>query len=351
MHEKILVTYASISGSTAEVAEAIALELNRNGCDADVKAASTIDSVDDYHAVVLGSSVREGRWLSDSLAFLDTFRDALVDRPVAYFTTCLTMVHDTEANRRAVLAYMEPIRSRAPELTVVGLGLFAGSVDPYHRSQIKVLQGPRTDYRDWDAIDAWAREVAPRLRGRIKRSAASKDESVILTGALLSKADMSGMRLVSAEATTPDLTLEQLADADLSGADLRHVRLHWAALKSANMAGANISDVNLVGANLIEANLTKVNAQRAMLNGAQLRGAKCAGADFREADMNWADLSGSDLRNCDLRLTNLAWASLEDAELSGANLDGALYNEATRWPKGFSPSAAGCIFVTDTSES
>ena len=130
---RILVAYASGTGSTGEVAEAIAEVLRQGGADVDVRAVQDVQDVASYGAIVLGSSIRVGRWLPGAVEFLEDFRRELSSIPVAYFTTCLTMVEDTEDSRRIVLGYLEPVLALAPEIKPVGLGLFAGSFDPQQR--------------------------------------------------------------------------------------------------------------------------------------------------------------------------------------------------------------------------
>ena len=72
--------------------------------------------------------------------------------------------------------------------------------------------------------------------------------------------------------------------------------------------------------------------------------------DLHAADLRNADLIGVDLSDAILLKTNLCGADLRGADLSGALLDGArlydaLYDEATRWPEGFDPEAAGAVLV------
>ncbi|MEJ2750942.1 MAG: flavodoxin domain-containing protein, partial [Anaerolineae bacterium] len=164
MYKKILVAFASGSGSTAEVARAIGDVLAESGVPVDVTAVQTVNSVADYSAIVLGSSIRLGRWLPEAVEFLERFKDEMQDKPVAYFTTCLTMVNDTEENRRTVLAYLEPVRQLAPAIEPVGLGLFAGSLTPeQHTIRAHIGLGPFGDYRDWAAIKAWAEAIRPAI--------------------------------------------------------------------------------------------------------------------------------------------------------------------------------------------
>lgn len=304
MDKRILVAYATGSGSTAEVAKAIGTVLARDEVSVDVYHAPDVADIAPYSAVVLGSSIRAGRWLPDAFDFLDDFVGELAERPVAYFTTCLTLMDDTEENRRIVRAYMAPVLEAAPSIKPVALGLFAGSLDPSRRLIMPVEAGPQGDYRDWDAIAAWAESIRPALLA----GDAPEAETV----------------------------------PDLEAAELR-----WADLNESELPQANMERANLIGADLKGANLREATLRQAILNGASLQDADIRGADLSQADLNWANLSRSDLREADLSEANLGWAVLREANLSGTELRNARYNDQTEWPEGFSPEEAGCFFVAD----
>jgi uncharacterized protein YjbI with pentapeptide repeats/menaquinone-dependent protoporphyrinogen IX oxidase len=356
MGKKVLIAYASVSGSTGEVAEAIGKIVAEEEVTVQVSHIKNVEDVSGYSAVVIGSSIRAGRWLPEAFQFLETHRETLSRVPVAYFTTCLTMVSDTEDSRRTVLAYMEPVQQTAPEIKPVGLGLFAGSFDPQRPSIMQIKDAPQGDYRDWTAIQAWAKEIRPALLADL----AALSEPVILRDAVLSYSDLSGLDLSSADLRgadlqetklseadlhSSDLSETDLAKADLSHADLRDAGLNWADLNRADMSGANLHKANLIGADLNGANLKQANLSRAILNGANLSGANLSGANLRRADLNWADLRQADLTNANVSYANLSWANLSEAKLSQVVLNQATYNDATEWPEGFAPESHGCILV------
>lgn len=361
MSDHILVAYASISGSTQEVAEAIALELQRNGANATVQPARKVESLEGYTAAVIGSSIRVGRWLADAIRLIERNEEALATMPVAYYTTCLTMVHDTDDNRRKVEAYLAPIRSLAPAVEPVSIGMFAGSLDPNHRVKIFADQEPESDFRDFDAIEAWAREIRPILVGESPQPEPEiKPKGVTLAGAMLNETDMSGVdlsyadmreaklhraRFVKSNMAHADLRKADLGEADMRESDLSEAGLYWADLRGSDLGGATLKATNLLGADLTDANLSGANCENAIFNGALLRQASMQNVNLINADFNWADLSGANLGGSDLAEANLSWANLRWANLTDANLDGAYYNEETVWPHGFSAEKAGCIYV------
>ena len=166
---KILVAYATKAGSTAEVAAEIGRVIeSKGGCQVDVRPVGKLNGVDGYDAVVIGSAIRAGKWLPEATKFVEKHRDALGRVPVALFTVCLTMKDDTEENRRTVAAYLDPVRE---VVQPVEMGLFAGVMDysklPFLlRLMMKAMKSPQGDFRDWEAIRAWADNTCPLLLQR-----------------------------------------------------------------------------------------------------------------------------------------------------------------------------------------
>ncbi len=357
MDQTILVSYVSGSGSTREVANFIGQELAGADTSVEIRPASEVRDLAAYSAVVLGSSVRFGRWLPDAIDFLDGFADALVDLPVAFFMTCLTIVEGEDQARETALAYWDPILQRVPNVEPVGLGLFAGSLAPA-LGQLPEYQGPYGDYRDWDAIRSWVHEIGPALRsGKPRASAPLKLSGTILkytdfSGYDLSRidfqdSDLLGARMRDTNLEEADLTRANMRSADLRGADLNEARLGWADLRETQCQGADFSHANLMGVRLDNADLFGAKFAYAVLNGAVLTNANLQQADLRNADLNWADLRGADLTGANLAQANLGWANLVDATLFDADLQGARHNSQTKWPLDFSPGDAGCILVED----
>ena len=163
---KILVAYATKAGSTAEVAAEIGRVVeSKSGCKVDVHPVGKLNGVDGYDAVIIGSGIRTGKWLPEATKFVERHRDALSRVPVAYFVVCLTLKDDTEENRSTVAAYLDPVREVVQPVEV---GLFAGAMDysklPFIlRLMMKAMKAPQGDFRDWEAIRAWARQVYDRL--------------------------------------------------------------------------------------------------------------------------------------------------------------------------------------------
>lgn len=356
--QRILVAYASGAGSTAEVANAIGDVIQAANVKVDILPAREVTDVHEYQAVVLGSSIRLGRWLPDAVQFLERMAEQLSTMPMAYFTTCLAMVDDTAESRRTVLAYMEPIRQLAPEITPVGIGLFAGSFDPTYRQVMPGGEhGPHGDYRNWEAIRAWAAEIQPLLsQGRVPADDTPLDlhEAVLcytdlshtdLSRVDLQNADLHEANLTGVNLRQADLRESDLTETDLHDADLEQTQLHWATMPNSQLQNANLRGANLIGVELSHADLTSADCQQAILNGAILKQAILREADLSYTDLNWADLSNADLTATNLTAASLGWANLTGATLTDANLSDVRYNDYTQWPDGFDPDGAGGIRI------
>ncbi len=164
-HGRVLVTYASKAGSTAEVAAFIARRLADAGLAVDLRRTRNVRSVDGYRLVVLGSAIRAGHWLADASEFVKTHREALAARKTAFFTLCMTLQQDTPGNREKVAGYLKPVRE---VLDPDWIEFFAGKMD-YRRLAfgtrliVKAMKVPEGDFRNWNAIGSWADRLAQKI--------------------------------------------------------------------------------------------------------------------------------------------------------------------------------------------
>lgn len=164
MNERILVTYASRSGSTAETAEAISKTLLQDGAQVDLLPMQEVKNLTPYSAVVLGSPIRKSQWLPEALRFVQDHRMELTRKRVAMFTLSITLaMSNGEQYRQAVKQWVAPVRS---QVKPVSEGLFAGRLDftklPLNLDTLKmrlvIALGifPKDDRRDWNAVRVWA---------------------------------------------------------------------------------------------------------------------------------------------------------------------------------------------------
>jgi len=124
-----------------------------------------------YRAVVAGSAIQEGKWLPEAMQFMQMHQVELARKPFAAFLVCMTLAMKNVKAREIVPQWLEPVRTLVKP---VSEGCFAGALDlskvPSLRKRLmfrlSVLFGVWSvgDHRDWDAIRAWANNLALKLQ-------------------------------------------------------------------------------------------------------------------------------------------------------------------------------------------
>jgi menaquinone-dependent protoporphyrinogen oxidase len=163
MEGSILVAYATRSGSTKEVAEAVAAALREAGREADLKPAREVRGLEGYRSVVLGAPLYMFRWHKDASGFLSRNREGLMTRPVAVFA--LGPFHDEEKEWQSVRELLDKELVKYPWLKPATKEVFGGKFDParlgFPFNMIPALKKmPPSDIRNWDAIRDWAGGLA-----------------------------------------------------------------------------------------------------------------------------------------------------------------------------------------------
>ena len=166
MSNRVLVTYATRTSSTAEVADAISEVLTARGFAVDVKPVKAKPSLEGYHSVILGSAIRMGSWLPEMLEFIRKNQAQLNQMHAAIFTVHILNVGKDVASRDARKADTAPVRKM---ITPVDEAFFAGSIDITKlsfpdRVLTRLMVGddsPKVgDFREWDKVHAWAKEIS-----------------------------------------------------------------------------------------------------------------------------------------------------------------------------------------------
>ncbi len=182
MTDRILVAYATRTGSTAEVADMIARHFCVVGLSAEARAVTEVTSLEGYSGAVLGSAVRYASWLPEMTDFISQNRGALSAMPVAYFTMHMLALGDDPS----VAAERAKYTANARDLiTPADEAFFEGMIDParlsfFDRLAVRLVKSPVGDRRDWDRIAAWADELAPQLAS-MPRPARSQISSLELS--------------------------------------------------------------------------------------------------------------------------------------------------------------------------
>jgi menaquinone-dependent protoporphyrinogen oxidase len=185
---KILVAYATMSGTTGEVAQAVAEEVAKGGLQVEVFPLSQVKALDPYAAVVIGAPMIMG-WHRAALGFLKKHRRAFQRLPLAVFATAMSLTDTGETvvdgipvfvdqelprppekegnlnfrERYARLSsYIRPILQAAHPARPASIAVFGGRLD-YGRLKwwavlfaMLIVRAPAGERRNWPAIRSWA---------------------------------------------------------------------------------------------------------------------------------------------------------------------------------------------------
>jgi menaquinone-dependent protoporphyrinogen oxidase len=185
---KILVTYATMAGSTAEVAQAVGEELRNHGYEVDVLPLSEVKDLQPYQAAVVGAPMIMG-WHRSALGFLKKHREDFKRIPLAVFVLAMSLTKTGETSvdgvpvfldedlpkppkvagklnfreRYAQLSnYLKPIIQATRPSKPANIGFFGGRLE-YGRLKwwamlfvLLIIQAPVGDRRNWPRIRAWA---------------------------------------------------------------------------------------------------------------------------------------------------------------------------------------------------
>jgi menaquinone-dependent protoporphyrinogen oxidase len=160
---KTLVTAATKHGATAEIAEVISQMLTQRGIEATILPPEDVYAIDEYEAVVLGSAVYAGHWLKPARELAHRLGPALSTRPVWLFSSGpIGDPSKPEEDPVDVAEIIEATKARDHRL-------FAGKLATKRlsfgeRAIVLALRAPEGDFRDWEAIRAWASEIADVLQ-------------------------------------------------------------------------------------------------------------------------------------------------------------------------------------------
>lgn len=163
MSKRVLVGYATRTGSTTGVAEAVAKTLAQRGFSVDVKPMREHPSLDGYDAVILGSAINGGAWLPEAMSYLESRSTALGQVPFAAFCVHSMNGGSDEKQTRKRIAYLDSVR-QIVKPTDEGFFLGKGP-DPEDTSLIarwafKAFGGSgEGDMRDWPKIADWAEHI------------------------------------------------------------------------------------------------------------------------------------------------------------------------------------------------
>lgn len=189
---KVLVAYSTNSGSTTEVAEAVAAELTDAGHTVEVRPMKDVSSVSGYDAVVMGAPMILG-WQSPARQFVRKHQSELAARKTAYFACAMRLTRASRETLPPVALtldenlvadevkpgslnikerfttigyYLKSMLPPGPGAKPVSVAFFNGKMEMFRLKWwqaafvMVVVQATPGDYRDWDVIRAWGKSLS-----------------------------------------------------------------------------------------------------------------------------------------------------------------------------------------------
>jgi len=168
MDKRILVSYASRHGATAEIAEKIGRVLGEAGLTCDLLPVDQVKDLSGYGAVVLGSAVYLGSWRKEAARFLEANEKVLSEQPIWMFSSGPTGEEDLVEILKGwhFPEALQPIADRIQprDITVFHGALDMRKMNMIEKFMIKNIKAPVGDFRDWDTITTWVAAIAEQLQ-------------------------------------------------------------------------------------------------------------------------------------------------------------------------------------------
>lgn len=193
--KSVLVAYTTNSGSTEEIAQAIADELGKSGMQPEILRLEQVADLAAYDAVIVGAPMILG-WHRAALKFLKQHQQALSHKPVAYFLTAMSLTDTGQEQVMGVPIAIDPglakqpanparlsLKQRystvanyvskplkaAPGAKPVSIAIFGGKLELLRLKPLQmlfvmlVIQAQPGDSRNWPFIRQWAADVSARF--------------------------------------------------------------------------------------------------------------------------------------------------------------------------------------------
>lgn len=168
---RILVTYGTKYGSTAEIAARVGQRFTDAGFDTDVLHANFGIDIAKYDGLVVGSPMYAGTWLPDPSLLLVVNQELVTRLPVALFSVGMIDLKHPGKLREEHDAWVEKaFFDEGIQMNVIASDVFNGSYSPRNLPWwMRIVEGilrvtPRGDHRDWQQIERWSDETAQAMK-------------------------------------------------------------------------------------------------------------------------------------------------------------------------------------------
>lgn len=173
---RVLVVYASRHGATAGIADRIAGRISESGLEAESLDVTKVGDMAGYDAFVVGSAAYMHHWMKEARVFVKRHRAELAEKPLWLFSSGPLGEELVDDKGRDILEASRPkeFDELQRSLNPIAEQVFFGAWDPeapavgiaerFMKKLPASTEGlPSGDFRDWEAIEAFADEVVAAL--------------------------------------------------------------------------------------------------------------------------------------------------------------------------------------------
>lgn len=179
---KALIVYGSRYGTAAEIAREIADVIEKQGVEVTLENVKDIKKnfdITSYELVVVGSGIKMGKWTKQSLKFLKNNKNALKEKKVAIFVSC-SAANEEKSRDMGWNDYLKKVADQNLINEPVEMGLFGSKYDPEAKKGMMYKMTMKFwkkdledkgfdtskphDFRDWDEIRRWARNLVDLIK-------------------------------------------------------------------------------------------------------------------------------------------------------------------------------------------
>ena len=157
--KRVLVTAGSKHGATAEIAARIAEVLTRRGISVVVANPREVRSLEGLDAVVLGSAVYAGHWLSEAIELAEKIA-AADPKPPTWLFSSGPIGDPPRPEEDPVDVADVSAKTSATDHRVISGKIDKAKLGFGERAITMALRAPEGDFRDWVEIEAWADGIA-----------------------------------------------------------------------------------------------------------------------------------------------------------------------------------------------
>ncbi len=162
---KILVAYATKTGTTKEISEAIGNTLQKHGLTVNVSEIDKVDSLDEYTGIVIGAPINGMKWIPEALKFVEDNMEKLKSTPCACFAVSYLIVDGREVWKNAIKSSMDQIKAKINPFSTYIFGGKVGSPFPApFRVMFGIKKGAPLDVTNEHNVNKWAEDLVTEFK-------------------------------------------------------------------------------------------------------------------------------------------------------------------------------------------